>query len=64
MGEFESLTDGYNYRLSTVCSIMKFGESQGKDESIATFGYCEFAGMIQLNEGKELVAGYVPRDFI
>ena len=41
---------------------MKFGESQGKDESIATFVYCEFAGMIQLNEGQELVAGYVPRD--
>lgn len=34
--------------------------SSGK--SVVTFGYCEFAGMIQLDEGQNLVAGYVPRD--
>lgn len=52
--DFYVIPDGQN--INYMISQMSSGDS------IATFGYCEFANMIALDEGQELVAGYIPRD--
>lgn len=49
------------YAIPEAESIIYMISQMSSGESIVTFGYCEFAGMIQLTEGN-LVAGYMPRD--
>lgn len=52
--DFHMIPEGQN--INYLIQKMSSGKS------VVTFGYCEFAGMIQLDEGQNLVAGYVPRD--
>lgn len=52
--DFYAIPDGQN--IGYMIEYMSTGKSA------ATFGYCEFAGMIQLEEGQNFVAGYLPRD--
>ena len=52
--DYYAIPDGQN--IGYMVSQMSSGDS------ICTFGYCEFAAMIALNEGQYLSAGYLPRD--
>lgn len=52
--DFYAIPDGQ--WLNLMVSQMSSGAN------VCNFTYCEFASMIQLDEGQKLVAGYIPRD--
>ena len=52
--DFYVIPDGQN--IGYMVDYMSSGKS------VVTFGYCEFAGMIQLEEGQYFSAGYIPRN--
>ena len=52
--DFYAIPDGQN--INYMVEYMSTGKS------VLCFGYCEFAGMIELGDGEYFVAGYVPRN--